>query len=129
EIVFLHMLVIENLSFGYGSEPVIKSIDLTISEGAHLSVIGESGCGKSTLLKLIYGNIDAGTGSVTFNNTLIQGPKYKLIAGHDDVKFLTQEFGLMPFITVAENVGKYLSNVNKLEKKRRIIELLKLVGM
>jgi ABC-type sulfate/molybdate transport systems ATPase subunit len=47
----------------------------------------------------------------------------------DFMKYLAQDFDLMPFITVAENVGKYLSNVYPEKKKERIAELLEIVEM
>jgi ABC-type nitrate/sulfonate/bicarbonate transport system ATPase subunit len=75
-----------------------------------LSIIGESGCGKSTLLKLIYGLYDLDEGSVFWGENEILGPKFNLIPGMEFIKYLAQDFDLMPFITVAENVGKYLSN-------------------
>jgi ABC-type sulfate/molybdate transport systems ATPase subunit len=45
------------------------------------------------------------------------------------MKYLAQDFDLMPFITVAENVGKYLSNFYLEEKQQRIAELLEIVEM
>ena len=94
-----------------------------------MAVIGESGCGKSTLLKLIYGLYDLNKGQIFWNNTEVLGPKYHLIPGVDFMKYLAQDFDLMPFISVAENVGKYLSNFYPEQKKERITELLKIVEM
>ena len=45
------------------------------------------------------------------------------------MKYLAQDFDLMPFITVAENIGKYLSNFYPEQKKERIAELLEIVEM
>jgi len=59
----------------------------------------------------------------------VQGPKYHLIPGMAYMKYLAQDFDLMPYITVAENVGKYLSNVNPEQKAARIAELLAIVEM
>jgi ABC-type bacteriocin/lantibiotic exporter with double-glycine peptidase domain len=49
------MLDIQNISFSYTENPVIKNISFSIEKGQNIAIIGESGCGKSTLLKLIYG--------------------------------------------------------------------------
>jgi ABC-type sulfate/molybdate transport systems ATPase subunit len=98
-------------------------------KGQNLAVIGESGCGKSTLLKLIYGLYDLDQGEIFWNKNQVLGPKFHLVPGMPYMKYLAQDFDLMPFITVAENVGKYLSNFYPEEKKARISELLEVVEM
>ena len=124
------MLQVVNLSFSYGGSPLIlKSIDFEIKPGAVLAVIGESGCGKSTLLKLIYGLLDADEGSVVWKSKPVLGPKNQLIPGNDNMKYLAQDFDLMVFTTVAENVGHFLSNVDWIKKQNRIDELLQVVEL
>jgi len=123
------MLQVKNISFGYTDNQVIQDIDFTIAKGQNIAVLGESGCGKSTLLKLIYGLYDLNEGQIFWNETEVLGPKFHLIPGMPFMKYLAQDFDLMPYITVAENVGKYLSNVYLKEKKQRIQELLEIVEM
>ena len=128
-ISILVMLKVQNLSFSYKENSIVKSISFTLEEGKNLAIIGESGSGKSTLLKLIYGLYDSMEGQIFWKETEVLGPKYNLIPGMDFMKYLAQDFDLMPFITVAENVGKYLSNVNPDKKNERIAELLAIVEM
>lgn len=123
------MLQIKNISFAYNKESIIDSLTFSLNKGQSLAVIGESGCGKSTFLKLIYGLYDLNKGQIFWNDQEVLGPKYHLIPGMDFMKYLAQDFDLMPFITVAENVGKYLSNIYKDEKESRIAELLEVVEM
>lgn len=123
------MLKVQNLSFSYKENTTIQSISFTLEKGKNLAVIGESGSGKSTLLKLIYGLYDSMEGQIFWEETEVLGPKYNLIPGMDFMKYLAQDFDLMPFITVAENVGKYLSNINPEKKTERIAELLAIVEM
>lgn len=123
------MLHVHNISFAYDSETVIKNIGFTLEPGQNLSVIGESGCGKSTLLKLVYGLHDLGEGEIFHEGEPVLGPKFHLIPGMPSMKYLAQDFDLMPFISVAENIGKYLSNVYPKEKEQRIWELLEMVEM
>ena len=122
------MLKLKNVSFGYTEKPVLKKITLQIAEGDHVSLIGESGCGKSTLLQLIYG-LHHTDGLVTWNEKEIKGPNHNLVPGEDFIKYLAQDFDLMPPLTVAENVGKHLSNTFPRKKKKRIMELLEVVEM
>lgn len=123
------MLEIKNISFTYIENPVIKNVSFTITKGQNIAVIGESGCGKSTLLKLIYGLYDLDQGAILYNEKPILGPKHNLVPGEDYIKYLAQDFDLMPYITVEENVGKFLSNTNISAKQARIQELLEMVEM
>jgi ABC-type Fe3+/spermidine/putrescine transport system ATPase subunit len=123
------MLEIKDISFTYIDKPVIENVTFTIAKGENTAIIGESGCGKSTLLKLIYGLYDLDNGTITYNDKPILGPKYNLVPGEDYIKYLAQDFDLMPYITVEENVGKFLSNMYPEEKKVRIQELLEMVEM
>lgn len=123
------MLEINNISFTYIDIPVIQEVSFTIEKGQNTAIIGESGCGKSTLLKLIYGLYDLDAGVITYNENPILGPKHNLVPGEDYIKYLAQDFDLMPYITVEENVGKFLSNMFPDEKKQRVYELLDMVEM
>ena len=123
------MLVVKNISFTYIENPVIENISFEIAKGQNVAIIGESGCGKSTLLKLLYGLYNLDNGEIFYDEKPILGPKFNLIPGEDYIKYLAQDFDLMPYITVEENVGKFLSNIFKDEKKARVQELLEMVEM
>lgn len=123
------MLNIQNISFSYTEKPVINNVSFTINKGQNIAVIGESGCGKSTLLKLIYGLYDLNEGQIFYEEKPVLGPKYNLIPGVPYMKYLAQDFDLSPYETVAENVGKFLSNGFANMKKLRVQELLEMVEM
>ena len=123
------MLQVKNISFSYQDKPTITTLSFELQKGKNIAIIGESGCGKSTLLKLIYGLYDLDDGQLFWDDIEVLGPKYHLIPGMEFMKYLAQDFDLMPFITVAENVGKYLSNIYQDKKKERIAELLEIVEM
>lgn len=123
------MLQVSDISFSYQESLVLKGVSFSLTKGKNLALIGESGCGKSTLLKLIYGLYDLDEGQIFWNDSEVLGPKYHLIPGMPFMKYLAQDFDLMPFITVAENVGKHLSNFYPEAKKARIAELLEIVEM
>jgi ABC-type Fe3+/spermidine/putrescine transport system ATPase subunit len=123
------MLELKNVSFTYIDQPVINDVSFSVKQGQNIAIIGESGCGKSTLLKLIYGLYDLDAGSINNNGQAILGPKFHLIPGEDYIKYLAQDFDLMPFISVEENIGKFLSNIYPDKKKARVQELLEMVEM
>jgi ABC-type Fe3+/spermidine/putrescine transport system ATPase subunit len=123
------MLNVKNVSFGYTKSLVLNHIDFSVKPGENLAIIGESGCGKSTLLKLIYGKYDLEEGQIFWKDEEILGPKYNLVVGYDFMKYVTQEFDLMPYTTVEENIGKYLSNFYPEKKAERTAELIKVVEL
>ena len=122
------MLKVKNLSFSYSEKPVLKNLNFNIQKAENVSVIGASGCGKSTLLQSIYGLHNV-SGEIYWNEKQLLGPEFNIVPGEDFMKYLAQDFDLMPPLNVAENVGKYLSNAYPRKKKIRINELLSLVEM
>ena len=123
------MLQVKNLTFSYQKTPVLKTISFNVNRGENIAIIGESGSGKSTLLKVLYGEYDLDKGHIYWNNQEILGPKFNLVIGYDFMKYVAQEFDLMPFITVEENISKYLSRFYPEEKERRTNELLEVVEL
>ena len=72
---------------------------------------------------------DLDEGSISWNESAVLGPKYNLVPGMPYMKYMAQDFGLMPYETVAESVGKFLSNQLLAIKRLRIEELLDIVEM
>jgi len=123
------MLQVKNVTFGYTKTKVLNAIDFNVEAGENIAIIGESGSGKSTLLKLIYGEYDLKQGQIYWKDEEILGPKHNLVIGYDFMKYVTQEFDLMPFTTVEENISKYLSRFYPEEKQKRTEELIKVVEL
>ena len=123
------MLHVDHVSFTYDKVPVLEDINLKVSKGEHVSIIGESGCGKSTLLKIIYGLLNVEVGEVYWDETQILGPNYNLVPGESYMKYLSQDFDLMPFTRVEENVSEFLSVFEPEKLKERTIALLEMIEM
>ena len=124
------MLKVNTISYQYKSKkPVLIDIKFQLEKGEHLCVMGESGCGKSTLLKAIYGLLDVNKGSIFWNDIEILGPKEHLVPGMDFIKHVAQDFDLMPYISVSENIKKFLSRFYPEESEKRTQELLEVIEM
>ncbi len=124
------LLEIKNLFFSHQPEQkLFQNFNLKVTEGKIIALAGESGCGKSTLLNLIYGLLDWDQGAILFDEQPILGPKQNLVPGEENMKLVAQNYDLMPYSTVADNVGKFISNINLDEKKQRVQELLNVVGL
>lgn len=124
------LLEIKNLYFQYkDKKPLFQDLNLEIEQHKIVALAGESGCGKSTLLNLIYGLIDWQKGDILFDGIPLWGPKGNIVPGESDMKFVAQNYDLMPYATVYDNVGKFLSNINLEEKRKKVMELLEITGM
>ncbi|MPS72686.1 MAG: ABC transporter ATP-binding protein [Chryseobacterium sp.] len=124
------LLEVKNLYFNYQADkPLFQNLNLSVDEGQIIALAGESGCGKSTLLGLIYGLMDWQDGEIIFEGQKLLGPKGNLVPGEAQMKFVAQNYDLMPYGTVYDNVGKYISNINLKAKKEKVEELLDVVGL
>ncbi|MDX6745581.1 ABC transporter ATP-binding protein [Polaribacter sp. PL03] len=124
------MLKVNTISFGYAkNKTVLDNFNFTLKEGEHLCVMGESGCGKSTLLKAIYGLLDLKEGTIYWKENKVLGPEFNLVPGMDFFKYVAQDFDLMPYISVSENIKKFLSRFYPEESEKRTQELLEVIEM
>lgn len=123
------MLTVENVTFSYEQQSVLQHVSFSLEKGKHLAIMGESGSGKSTLLKAIYGLLQLNEGTIIWSDKKVLGPNFNLIPGEKTMKYVSQDFDLMPFTSVNENVGEHLSVFEKEHHNDRIQELLHLVGL
>jgi len=124
------MLKVSNISFQYApKKEILSNISFNLKEGQHLCVMGESGSGKSSLLKAIYGLLDLKKGSIYWKTQEVLGPAFHLVPGMSFFKYVAQDFDLMPYTSVAENIGKFLSRFYPEEKEQRTSELLEVIEM
>ena len=112
------MLELQNITKIYrkGSKSftALKSISLKIEKGDFCTVLGPSGAGKSTLLHLIGGLIRPDSGSITYNNRDIYQMSGQELDNYrrKHLGFMFQQFYLMPYLTVLDNIKLAISNEN-----------------
>ena len=85
----------------------LVDVSLKINKGDYISVSGASGSGKSTLLNVIGGLIRPDTGEIIYQGESIydQSGRFLDLYRRADVGFIFQQFHLMPYLTVVENIG------------------------
>ena len=94
---------------------VLNDINLEFAEGELVCILGPSGCGKSTLLRMIAGFDHPTEGEVLIDNEPVTKPR-------SDSIFVFQHSGLLPWMTVWENVELGLRHVKDLKKKQETIQ-------
>lgn len=127
------MIVGTNLSKSYGDLVVLKSVNVTITEGEIVSITGPSGAGKSTLLQLL-GTLDVPReGSIRYDNTQVSSLKSSEMAKfrNENIGFIFQFHHLLPEFTALENVcmPAFINNVSKSEAAIRARTLLETLGL
>ncbi|MDE1150626.1 MAG: ABC transporter ATP-binding protein [Azospirillaceae bacterium] len=100
----------------------LGGVDLGVAPGEILAIVGGSGCGKSTLLRLIAGLEAPTAGSVRVGGDLVGGP-------HPAVGLVFQEPRLLPWLSVADNVGFGLTSLPAGERAARVAVALERVGL
>ena len=105
---------LRNISKSFGSTEVIKSLDLSVSNGEFITIVGPSGCGKSTLLRIIAGLENQSTGDVEIDGNVVNNTR----ASERDLAMVFQSYALYPHLTVQQNlmVPLKLRRLSKLER-------------
>jgi len=126
----MSILKFENVSKGFGQGTdqveVLKNINLEVSEGEFVAILGFSGTGKSTLMNLVAGLEMPDSGSVTFKGETITapGPERGLVF---------QSYSLMPWLTVSGNIGLAVDAVfpklSAEERQAKIDHYVAMVGL
>jgi NitT/TauT family transport system ATP-binding protein len=122
------LLEAQHVSKTYGTEDsqvlVLKDVNLTIRPGEFIALLGPSGSGKSTLLRILAGLTPASTGGV-----LVHGAP--LLGTNPEVAMVFQNFALLPWLSVLENVelGLLSKEVSPVDRRRRAQDAVNLIGL
>jgi len=123
------MIEFEDVSKTYGATQALENVSFTVPDGSVSVLIGPSGCGKSTSLKLINRLLEPTDGYVRVNGTPVREfPPEQLRRG---IGYVIQSVGLLPHMTVAENIGLVpkLLGVARAQRRKRATELLELIDL
>ncbi|MCF2555389.1 ABC transporter ATP-binding protein [Faecalicatena contorta] len=124
----MHATEVRNLSFSYDKKEkmILENINLNISAGEFVCILGQSGCGKSTLLRLLAGLEMPTKGEILMNGQSVKGASLER-----GVVF--QDYGLFPWMTAGENIVLALKQKypqkDKKELKKIALEKLTEVGL
>jgi ABC-type Fe3+/spermidine/putrescine transport system ATPase subunit len=121
------IISVRGLRVAYGTNEVLKGIDLAIAPGSFVALLGASGCGKTTLLRTLSGFTAATGGSITVNgrDILRQPPEHRGMA------MVFQSYALWSHMSVEQNIGYGLKlrRVSREEIRRRVAAMLTMLGL
>lgn len=127
------MLTARNVTKNYSNLPILKGVDITVSKGEIVTIVGSSGAGKSTLLHIL-GTLDAPTtGEIWLNNVNLTELKGDILADfrNRQIGFIFQFHHLLPEFTAFENVciPGYIAHRKKSQVKEKARFLLETLGL
>lgn len=111
----------------YGTNHVVKDLNLLVEEGEFLTLLGSSGCGKTTTLRMIAGFEEPTTGSITVEGEPIEDKE----PYERNVNTVFQSYALFPHMTIYDNVayGLKMKKIPKKEIKERVLKMLEMVQL
>ena len=121
------IIELKDIAVSFDGEPVLKHLDLSISDGEFVTLLGPSGCGKTTTLRIIAGFITPDSGDVFFDGKRVNDlPAYKRT-----VNTIFQRYALFPHLNVYENVafGMRVQKKSNEEIKETVTRMLELVNL
>lgn len=117
------MLTLERVGKTYpNGVHALEGVSLEVELGEIVAVVGGSGCGKSTLLRAVSGLDRPTQGAVKLDGDAITEP-------HEKIGIIFQEPRLLPWLSVADNVGFGLADRPKPEREQRVTRALDRVGL
>lgn len=125
-------VIVENLHKHFGSLKVLNGVDMTVSEGEVVCIIGPSGSGKSTFLRCINRLEMPTEGKITVDGNVITDKKLNINKARENIGMVFQNFNLFSHLTVKKNIMLApvdLGKMKKAEAEKKAYELLERVGL
>ncbi len=124
------VLELRNVTCSYdAARPAVRDISISAHEGEILCLLGPSGCGKTTILRAIAGFEPVQSGQIFLSGRLVSSPGQMILTEERRVGMVFQEYALFPHLRVRDNIAFGLRHFNRSERKARVADMLRLVGL
>jgi phospholipid/cholesterol/gamma-HCH transport system ATP-binding protein len=127
------MIVFDQVSFSYGTQPVLKNLSFSVQLDERVAILGGSGEGKTTILRLILGLLKPDAGKILIDGMdITDKPEEDLTEIRKKFSIVFQEGALFDSLNVKENVAFGLREYTKMTEEQldqKVRELLRRVGL
>ncbi len=120
---------LENVGRSFGNNIAVKGMDLVISGGEIVSLVGHSGCGKSTLLRMIAGVESLSCGNLFLNGSVVDGGGRFVEPELRSVGFVFQDYALFPHLSVRDNILFGLKKRQSREASDTALDVMGRIGI
>lgn len=124
----MSQIILKDIDKFYGSNHVLKHLNLTVNDGEFMTLLGPSGCGKTTTLRVVAGLEKPQNGMIEMDGRLVVNAKELFFEdpGKRGLNLVFQSYALWPHMTVFDNVAFALTvkKLSKAEVKKRVMDAL-----
>lgn len=125
----LPALVLSDVALSYGTRVALDAVDLAITRGEIVAVLGASGSGKSTLLRLVAGLERPSRGRIVIDGSEVAGNGKFVGPEYRRVGMMFQDYALFPHLSVAENVAFGLRQRTQKDRVAIVSSLLETIEL
>ena len=123
------LLQLKNIRHAYGEQVVVHDLSFVLEKGSIGCLLGLSGCGKTTALRCIAGFESISSGEILLNGICVSSADFCVPPEKRRVGMVFQDYALFPHLNVAANVGFGLHRLSRLDRDRRVEELLHVIHL
>lgn len=118
------MVSLDAVTMAFGGYVAVQDVNLKVSDGEFLAIVGPTGCGKSTILNAVAGLLKPASGTVSIDGQPVRGIQ-------NDIGYLFQQDALLPWKTAIENVelGPMFKGVGAADRREQSMRWLAKVGL
>ncbi len=124
-------IVLEGVTKRFGANVVVDNLNLTIDDGAFVTLLGPSGCGKTTTLRMLAGFASPDAGTIKVDGKAYSSAGFAIPPEHRGMGMVFQNYAVWPHMTVYQNVAFGLEVLKRPggEVKSRVAKILEIVGL
>ena len=124
-----YSLTLEHIDCYYHEQQVVNQLSLNLMAGEIGCLLGESGCGKTTVLRSIAGFEPVKAGNILLGETLLSSAHTQVPPEKRFIGMVFQDYALFPTMTVEQNIGFGLNKLKRIEKIKRVEQMLELTRL
>ena len=117
------------LRFAYGEDDIFKFGSASIQPGEIVVMVGPSGAGKSTLMRLLRGELEPLSGSVSISGDPVETRKKRLVLDEKKAGWVPQLDDLQSMLTIEENIAHHILRMDEPEREARVEELMRSMNL
>ncbi len=122
-------LELTDIDLAYGAVEIVRKLSFRLARGSIGCLLGPSGCGKTTVLRCIAGFERVGAGGIVLAGETISSPDVHVAPEQRRIGMVFQDYALFPHLSVADNIGFGLRQMDSAQRRARVAELLAIVGL
>jgi len=124
------LLQVQGISVAYGrNPPAVRDLSFQVRRQDIACLLGPSGCGKTTVLRAIAGFVPLQGGRIVVSGREVSGPAHTEPPETRGIGVVFQDYALFPHLSIADNVAFGLRSLTQADRRRRVSQMLELVGL